>query len=135
MTNAAHPGLLVEIAPGELIDKITVLEIKAERISDPARLAHIQTELEILTKTRDEKLPATEELSRITDALKQINIIIWDQSDRIRVLGGAGDFGEEFAKVSWDIHHANDTRAALKKEINLLLNSRLVEEKSYPHWK
>src|SRR3989344_3581152 len=110
------------ISPGELLDKITVLEIKAERIIDPARLANVKTELNLLHKTKAEHFSMTPELEVLAERLKKSNQEIWD-------------YGETFVKVAWDIHVSNDRRAALKKEINLLLGSKIIEEKSYKHWK
>lgn len=127
--------IYAEIAPGELIDKITVLEIKAERIVDPARLSNVKTELEILSKTRDEHIPSSSEMESLAQSLKEANQKIWDLGDKIRELGEAGNFGEEFVDVSWSIHLENDKRAATKKKINLLMNSRIIEEKSYKHWR
>ena len=127
--------LYVEISPGELIDKITVLEIKSERISDPARLKNVQTELDILQETRNKHVSDLPELEMLTKRLREANLKIWDLSDRIRELGEKGDFGEEFADVSWQIHLVNDERAAIKKQINLMQGSRIIEEKSYKNWK
>src|SRR3989338_16936 len=123
------------ISPWELLDKITVLEIKAERIIDPARLANVKTELNLLHKTKAEHFSMTPELEVLAERLKKSNQEIWDYGEKIRELGEAKEFGEALVKVAWDIHVSNDRRAALKKEINLLLGSKIIEEKSYKHWK
>ncbi|MCI0542515.1 DUF6165 family protein [bacterium] len=123
--------ILAEISPGELLDKVTVLQIKKERIKDPAKLQNITRELEILQKTCDEYVPKTDQMRKLTASLKEMNEIIWDQSDAIRILDMKKEYGEKFVQISLDIHHSNDKRAAIKKEINLLLESNIIEEKSY----
>jgi hypothetical protein len=125
--------IYVETAPGELIDKITVLEIKNERITDPARLKNVRTELDILRETKDKHLKGSPELQELAKKLKEANQKIWDLSDRIRELGEAGNFGKEFAEISWNIHLANDERATIKKQVNIMQDSRIIEEKSYKH--
>lgn len=121
----------IEIAPGELIDKITILEIKAARIGDPGKLANIRVELEVLSAARDRVLPASPELARLADALRAVNEALWVIEDDIRDCDRAGDFGERFVDLARSVYRTNDRRAALKKEINLLLGSHLIEEKSY----
>ncbi|MEM9735174.1 MAG: DUF6165 family protein [Pseudomonadota bacterium] len=121
----------VEIAPGELIDKITILEIKAERIDDAAKLANVREELRVLSNTRDLALPASAEMARLTAALKAVNEELWQIEDDIRDCERAGEFGAEFIRLARAVYHTNDRRSALKREINLALGSRLVEEKSY----
>ena len=130
--------ILIPTAPGELIDKITVLKIKEERISDPSRLANVKRELDMLTETKDKYFPKdsafVEKLVDLELRLKKSNEEIWDMGDRIRELGDKQDFGKDFIDVAYGIHSANDRRAAIKKEINLMLGSSLIEEKSYKDW-
>ncbi len=121
----------IEIAPGELIDKITILEIKAERIDNAEKVSNVQVELETLTASRDTALPASEDLTRLTAALKGVNEELWVIEDDIRDCERAGDFGPEFIRLARAVYKTNDRRAALKREINELLGSRLIEEKSY----
>lgn len=121
----------IEIAPGELIDKITILEIKTEQISDTAKLANVRIELETLTASRDAVLPASDELQRLTGDLKAVNQKLWTIEDDIRDCERAGDFGEIFIQLARSVYITNDQRAVLKRQINDLLGSRLVEEKSY----
>lgn len=121
----------IEIAPGELIDKITILEIKTEKISDTAKLANVRIELETLTASRDAVLPASDELQRLTGDLKAVNQKLWTIEDDIRDCERAGDFGEIFIQLARSVYITNDQRAVLKRQINDLLGSRLVEEKSY----
>ncbi|MFZ2484834.1 MAG: DUF6165 family protein [Minisyncoccia bacterium] len=127
--------ILTPTAPGELIDKITVLRIKAERIKDPARLANVNTELEMLEEVREKHFSKNERLQELEENLKKANEEIWDMGDKIRELGEGRDFGKEFVEPAYGIHLANDRRATIKKEINLMLGSSLIEEKSYKHWK
>lgn len=131
--------ILTPTSPGELIDKITVLKIKREKISHPERVANIEKELSMLEEAREKHFPDTEELldrvSELEARLKEANETIWQMSERIRELADAKNLGEEFVDVSLKIHLSNDVRSALKKEINLLLGSSIIEEKSYRHWK
>lgn len=131
--------ILTPISPGELVDKITVLKIKREKISHPERVANIEKELSMLEEARERHFPDTEELlGKILELevrLKEANETIWHMSERIRELADAKNLGKEFVDVSLKIHLSNDVRAALKKEINLLLGSSIIEEKSYRHWK
>lgn len=121
----------IEIAPGELIDKITILEIKADNISDPAKLDNVRVELETLEKSRDAAIVASADMDRLTAALKGVNQELWMIEDDIRDCEREGDFGETFIGLARAVYKTNDKRAALKREINVLLGSVLVEEKSY----
>ena len=123
--------ILTAIAPGELIDKITILRIKSERIADEAKLKNVRTELAVLNETLERDVPASDELSRLDAALQAVNEELWVIEDDIRDCERAGDFGDEFIRLARAVYVTNDKRAALKKEINLLLGSTLVEEKSY----
>ncbi|BDX00057.1 DUF6165 family protein [Maricaulis maris] len=123
--------ILTAIAPGELIDKITILRIKSERIADEAKLKNVRTELAVLNETLEKDVPASDELSRLDAALQAVNEELWVIEDDIRDCERAGDFGDEFIRLARAVYVTNDKRAALKKEINLLLGSTLVEEKSY----
>ncbi len=121
----------VDVAPGELIDKITILEIKLERIDDEAKLVNIRTEFETLTRARDAAIPPSEDLSRLSADLKRINETLWEVEDDIRDCERAKDFGDTFIKLARDVYFTNDRRSQVKRQINELLGSRLIEEKSY----
>ncbi len=121
----------VDVAPGELIDKITILEIKATRITDPAKLKNIHHELTILTRARDEDVSASAELTRLTGELKQLNEALWIIEDDIRSCEKHNEFGSRFVALARSVYVTNDQRAARKKDINVLLGSAIVEEKSY----
>lgn len=124
-------SVTIEIAPGELIDKITILEIKTEFISDPGKLTNVRIELETLEKSRDAAIAPSPEMIRLTEALKSVNLELWKIEDDIRDCERDGDFGSAFVELARSVYKTNDRRAALKREINTLLGSRLVEEKSY----
>lgn len=121
----------IEIAPGELIDKITILEIKTAFISDPDKLANVRIELETLEKSRDSAIAPSPGMDRLTADLKAVNLELWKIEDDIRDCERDGDFGPKFVELARSVYKTNDRRAALKREINTLLGSRLVEEKSY----
>ena len=123
--------LTIEIAPGELIDKITILEIKSERIDDAAKLENVRTELSVLAAARDRAIAKSADLDRLTADLKQVNETLWVIEDDIRDCERASDFGPKFVELARAVYKTNDRRAALKREINVLLGSMLVEEKSY----
>lgn len=123
--------LQVEVSPGELIDKITILEIKAERIADPDKLANVHRELRSLTATRKEALDTSPELDEFTAELRRINEQLWEIEDDIRDCERKSDFGERFIELARAVYRTNDRRAAAKRGINELLGSELVEEKDY----
>ena len=123
--------ILVEIAPGELIDKITILEIKSERITDAGKLKNVRVELQVLAAARDAAMAASAQLTDLTTQLKQVNEALWEIEDAIRDCERGQDFGPKFIELARSVYHSNDRRAALKRQINELLGSKLIEEKSY----
>jgi hypothetical protein len=123
--------ITVEIAPGELIDKITILEIKLARIADAGKLANVRAELETLACARDAQIAPTAEIAADTAALKRANETLWDVEDRIRECERAKDFGPRFVELARTVYRTNDERARIKRRINERLGSRLIEEKSY----
>lgn len=123
--------ILVATAPGELIDKITILEIKAERIKDEAKLKNVRVELETLLQSLANDVPASPKLSDLRAALKAVNLELWVIEDDIRDCERAKDFGPKFIELARAVYVTNDKRAVLKKEINLLTGSKIIEEKSY----
>ena len=124
-------SVTVDVSVGELIDKITILEIKAERLGDPAQLKNVRKELEILLAARDSALPPSTELTELSLSLKRINEQLWGIEDDIRDRERAKDFGQRFIELARSVYVCNDERATLKRRINELLGSRIVEEKSY----
>ena len=128
-------ALKVEVSVGELLDKITILEIKSERIADAAKVANVNKELEILRRTwADSELSATD-ITELMTSLKAVNEELWDIEDGIRIKEAAGQFDEDFIALARSVYFRNDVRADLKKQLNLLLGSSLVEEKSYVDYK
>jgi tetratricopeptide (TPR) repeat protein len=126
----APPALLVEVSAGELLDKITILEIKSERIRDPAKLGNVRAELAALEGAR-RALPGSPEVAALAAELKAVNEALWQIEDDIRGCERAGDFGPRFVALARAVYRSNDRRAALKRRVNELSGSRLVEEKSY----
>ena len=124
-------GVSVTVSVGELIDKITILEIKAARLGDPAQLSNVKSELKSLVADRDAALPPSAELTELSLLLKRINERLWCIEDDIRDRERAKDFGPRFIELARSVYVCNDERAALKRRINELLGSRIVEEKSY----
>ncbi len=123
--------ILVPISPGELIDKITILRIKAARISDAGKLVNVKTELEALERVWLESgLPITQ-VAADEAALQDVNTRLWDIEDRIRDEERQQRFGAEFIALARSVYFENDARSVLKKRINLALGSRIIEEKSY----
>jgi len=120
----------VPVSWGELIDKITILEIKAERIADEAKRGNVNREL-VLLRAKLAAAPKHEALARLTDELKAVNMALWDVEDDIRDCERAGDFGNTFVELARKVYHQNDRRASLKREINVALGSDIIEEKSY----
>jgi len=120
--------LLAPVSWGELIDKITILEIKAARIAEPAKLANVRRELQALTAVRDAQgaAPAT-----LAAELREVNEQLWDIEDLIRECEQRGDFGPAFIELARSVYKSNDRRAALKRRISDAMGSELVEEKSY----
>ncbi len=125
------PSVVIETAPGELIDKITILEIKAERIADPDKLRHVRTELATLRSARDRTILPSEAMTTLTAELKSVNESLWSIEDEIRECEQAGDFGPRFIQLARSVYKNNDHRAAIKRRINERLGSQIVEEKSY----
>jgi hypothetical protein len=125
----------VPVSPGELIDKITILEIKSERMTDAKKLANVRTELALLLDTWKESAPAGSDIAAEWAALKEINSRLWVIEDEIRDKELAQLFDAGFIKLARAVYVINDERAAVKKTINTKLGSRIVEEKSYKQYK
>jgi len=123
--------ILVPISPGELVDKLTILRIKSEHITDEAKLANVRHEFEALQKIADEKLPQSENLSKLWNQLYQINGDLWAIEDDVRACESRSDFGPAFIALARAVYVTNDERAVIKRRINLLLGSQMIEEKSY----
>ena len=121
----------VEISWGELIDKITILEIKEQRLTSPAAVANVRKELAALNGAVSELKPAPAELGALKEDLKSINEALWDIENRTRAKEAAQSFDQQFIELTRSVYLNNDKRALIKRRINELLNSGLVEEKQY----
>lgn len=124
-------NLVIPISPGELIDKITILEIKRESIVDKEKLSNINLEYKVLLDTLENKIIASNEIDSLRIKLKTINKKLWDIEDQLRDLERSKTFNEDFIKLARSVYFTNDERSEIKKSINKLLNSEIVEEKSY----
>jgi hypothetical protein len=127
--------LLVPISPGELIDKITILEIKSQRMTDATKLHNVRTELSLLGETWKASPFSATDISAEWAGLRDVNAKLWDIEDRIRDKERDGRFDPEFIELARAVYFTNDERAAIKKRINAKLGSTLVEEKSYAAYK
>ncbi|MCG7201373.1 DUF6165 family protein [Marinobacter pelagius] len=121
----------VPVSFGEVLDKITILEIKSERIKDEAKLKNVRLELDELTETWNEAVKDQSVIEELRKQLKAVNEELWVIEDDIRDQEAAQDFGPRFIELARAVYVTNDKRAAIKKEVNLALGSRFVEEKSY----
>ena len=128
--NSPTQDILVPISVGELIDKIVILEIKSERIRNTNQLANVANELGALRAVRLGDVDRAR-LDALSAELKRVNERLWDVEDAIRECDARGDFGTDFVELARAVYRLNDERARLKKAINVLSGSRLVEEKSY----
>jgi hypothetical protein len=123
--------LLVPVSAGELLDKIAILRIKAERISDPKKVENVKRELSALDAVASRAIPGSAELAALEADLKAVNEALWEIEDDIREHDARGDFGPDFVRLAQAVYRTNDRRAAIKRDINRLTGSALVEEKSY----
>jgi transcriptional regulator of nitric oxide reductase len=121
----------VPVSPGEVLDKITILEIKSERISDPEKVANVRVELELLQKTWKEFIRDDEVIRDLHAQLKEINEALWEIEDDIRDKERAKEFDQRFIKLARAVYVTNDRRSQVKKDLNLHLGSEIIEEKSY----
>jgi len=124
-------NILVPISPGELLDKITILRIKAARMSDPAKVANVKHELQLLEQTWRQSVPAGVNITADEQALEKVNAELWVIEDEIRDRELARAFDARFIELARAVYVTNDERAAIKRRINQALGSALVEEKSY----
>ncbi|HLU13926.1 MAG TPA: DUF6165 family protein [Arenimonas sp.] len=127
--------ILVPVSFGELLDKIAILQIKSERMSDPAKLANVRKELEALEATWAAHPASRTDISDLRAQLKAVNERLWVIEDDIRLKEKAQAFDQEFIRLARSVYFENDERARIKKEINLALGSAYVEEKSYQDYR
>ena len=118
----------IEVSNGEIVDKLTIIEIKLEHIDDPVKIKNLRKEYEVLNRAVAKIIDKKHELYR---ALRQINQELWDIEDRIRDLERRKDFGDDFVQTARAVYFTNDKRSEVKRKINELTGSDLFEEKSY----
>ena len=132
--NDAH-NLLVPVATGELIDKITILRLKASRLQRPEALDNVRRELktleELLAQTDSARTLISDQLSALTNELQMINTKLWDVEDGLRLLEAEQQFDKKFIQLARSVYQLNDHRSAIKRQINICCGSELMEEKSY----
>ena len=126
--------ILIEISIGELLDKISILEIKNEKIKDPKKLEYISYEYSILKKQLDDNVKIDDNLNKLFQTLKKINSKLWDIEDDKRQCEKEKNFGDKFIRLSRDVHFLNDDRAKIKLEINSYTGSKIKEVKEYRNY-
>ena len=126
--------ILVEVSVGELFDKMSILEIKKDRIKDSEKLKFINDEYEVLKSELEKNVKLDEKLKKFFVALKNVNSKLWIIEDDKRMCEKNSDFGEKFIKLSRDVHFLNDKRAKIKLEINNLTGSKIKEIKEYTNY-
>lgn len=127
-------ALMIPVSWGELLDKLTILQIKKERIESRDKLVNISKEYDALDEVRNSHCQPSDELDRLVQELRQVNEKLWEIEDAIRECEGEKDFGSRFIELARSVYQTNDRRAHLKFLINELLGSDLVEEKSYKEY-
>lgn len=130
-TKVNSMDLKVPVSPGECADKLTILEIKLERITQPEKLKNIQTEYQVLKAAYDQKVVPSPGLTALVQQLKAINQALWQIEDEIRECERRRDFTEAFIHLARSVYQKNDQRSAVKRQINEYLRSAIFEEKSY----
>jgi hypothetical protein len=130
MSSKIHP-VEIPVSIAEVIDKITILEIKVQQFTDPEKTKNAKIELDLLHERRDQWLPQSAALDALAMKLKAVNQRMWDMEHAIRDYERRKDFGADFVAVARAIYLANDERAILKRQINIAFGSRIIEEKSY----
>ena len=118
-------------SPGDFLDKLTILEIKSERIRDAGKLANVRRELEALRATWQASPLAGHDVRALVDELRAVNAKLWEIEDAIREKEAAKAFDAGFVELARSVYRTNDRRAAIKRELNVVLGSELIEEKSY----
>jgi transcriptional regulator of nitric oxide reductase len=124
-------NIQVPVSPGEVLDKITILEIKSERMTDPEKVANVRVELVLLQKTWAAAITEDDTIRDLHAQLKEINEALWEIEDDIRDKERAKEFDERFIELARSVYFTNDRRSEVKKKLNLHLGSQIVEEKSY----
>jgi len=124
-------NIRVPVSPGEVLDKITILEIKSERMSDPDKLANVRVELDLLQSTWSNAVQEDDVIRDLHAQLKEINEKLWEIEDDIRDKERVREFDDRFIELARSVYFTNDHRSQVKKALNLHLGSQIIEEKSY----
>jgi transcriptional regulator of nitric oxide reductase len=124
-------NIRVPVSPGEVLDKITILEIKSERMEDPEKVANVRTELALLQETWVQAVTGDDVIRDLHAQLKEINEALWEIEDDIRDKERLKEFDERFIELARSVYFTNDRRSEVKKQLNLHLGSQIIEEKSY----
>jgi hypothetical protein len=130
-TALCNRKITATISYGELVDKITILMIKSERITDPDKLRNIFKELHLLQETFNTFVGNREDIAQLMNRLKEVNEALWDVVDILRVKERLQEFGDEFLQLARNVYKINDQRSIIKRSIDTLLGSEIMEEKSY----
>ena len=133
MTNKS-PKVLSEISPGELLDKISILEIKLERIKDKNSQEEIIKEYNILKETQNSSIEFTDKIKELFESIKETNLNLWKIEDKIRICEKNKDFGKNFIELAREVYFNNDKRSKIKSEINKILGSNIKEVKQYSNY-
>ena len=133
MTNKST-RVLSEISPGELLDKISILEIKLEKVKDKDRQKRIKNEYDILKKVQNSSIEMSDKIKDLYRSVSNVNIKLWDIEDKIRICEQNKDFGKNFIELARGVYFNNDKRAELKNEINEILKSNIREIKQYENY-
>ena len=126
--------LLVPISPSELLDKMTILEIKSERIDDTKKVMNVRHELKLLSKVWSDSVTEDKVIANLRQQLKTINEKLWEIEDDVRNEEQQNRFGKKFIELARAVYVTNDKRAQIKKDVNLYLGSEIIEEKSYKYY-
>ena len=134
MTNKSKK-ILSEISAGELLDKISILEIKLEKVKDKNSQEEIKKEYKILKEIKTNSIKMTDKIKNLIQSVKNVNIELWDIEDKLRIYEKNRDFGKNFIELARGVYFKNDERAKLKNEINEILDSNIREIKQYIDYK
>ena len=126
--------ILSEVSAGELLDKISILEIKLEKVKDKDDQVEIKKEYEMLKKIQDSSIELRDDIKNLFKSIKEVNLVLWEVEDSIRVCEKNKNFGEEFVELARKVYFNNDKRAKIKSKINQILDSNIKEIKQYVNY-
>lgn len=129
------PSVFIEVSPGELIDKLSILQIKLKKVSDPAKFKNAKVEYDILNQCCSEQVPRSVELDQLAEDLRRVNECLWEVEDELRLCEQQGSFGDAFIGLARKVYLQNDRRAQLKHQINLHLGAKILEVKVHPPYR